>query len=147
MPISRRSFLKLFGAVPAIAFAPKVLEISANTNSQATNIPMTASEVVGNEQGAIGVAREMIQYDIGQDSYVVRHEIFDGKTQICVNQPVKLRELYEENAGEVLKFARGVASEVLSRRMLEIGISANSLKKLPMVCGIKHCCLVKLDLA
>lgn len=117
MNITRRGFFKIIGATAVTTVVPSLVVPSLIAVEETTSIKPS--------QTVYGTMRERVEYDLGRDSFVVRHDIYDGITQLGIDQ--RLTDKSEKSLEE----ARKVAVSLLKDHMEKHGMSKASLKRFP----------------
>lgn len=111
METTRRSFLKLLAIAGASAASPTILKLVSEDN----------------EQLVLGMARELVQYDLSFDRYLVRIDIKAGDLQLGVDGMV-------DNLDQMDR-VREPALALLQAEMDARGIKVSDLEPLPMPPG------------
>jgi hypothetical protein len=122
--MKRRSFLKIFASIPAVAvtgipdlsFAevPKGDEFIAAEAQKAV-------KAFDSHRSLVGYMRETIAYDLYTDRYVIRHDITNGTTQWDVTQAFS--STYTD---KMVKEARQTAVSELKKTLKKNGIRSVS---------------------
>lgn len=115
--MNRRGFLK---AVAAIGGAIAVPDFALILPSQ--QIAPSASW--------FATAREMAQYDLWRDLWLVRHDILGGVTQLSISHAIR-----RDDIEDGIKDLRQISADALGRKMRELGMTTSSLRPLPIPLG------------
>ena len=138
MKITRRNFLKSSVAVSAVASIPA---IAGTIQSPSVPAPSVKKQPVLEKTGGYGLdvsgdsmVREIIAYSIGDDKYIARFDIFDGKEQYradCEALSYKCRDRSAEGR-QYVRELRELVYPLLAAQMRAKGISYGDLKYLPV---------------
>ena len=147
MKITRRSFLKSSVAVSAVLSIPAIAGTIQAPSSQVVirkwglPAPSVKKQPVLEKTGGYGLdvsgdsmVREIIAYSIGDDKYIARFDIFDGKEQYradCEALSYKCRDRSAEGR-QYVRELRELVYPLLAAQMRAKGISYGDLKYLPV---------------